>query len=137
MKRHIQSAKELAVRNFIPMTRYFIVGGIAFAVDFGLIYFLTDLYNMYYLTSAALGFCAGLVVNYTLSILWVFDNRKLDSRRMEFIIFGIIGILGLGMNHGIMWFSTDIIGIHYLISKVISQGIIFVFNYGSRKILLF
>lgn len=137
MKKKLNQLRDIVVKNLKPMSRYFIVGGIAFAVDFGILIFLTSFLNVFYLTSAAIGFLAGLVINYTLSILWVFDNRKLKSRRNEFVIFAVIGLIGMGMNHGIMYLSTDVLGLYYLVSKVISQGVVFLFNYISRKIILF
>ena len=55
----------------LQLFRYSFVGGFAFVVDFALLYVLTDHFRVYYLTSAALSFTAGLIVNYVLSKLWV------------------------------------------------------------------
>ena len=80
----------------IQFFRYIFVGGAAFLVDFVSLYLLTDFLGVYYLTSAAIAFILGLIVNYFLSTYWVFNKRKLDNLTFEFGIFAIIGIVGLG-----------------------------------------
>lgn len=117
--------------------RYIFVGGIAYAVDFGSLYFLTDIIRIHYLISAAAAFILGLITNYILSIFWVFARRTLTSKQMEFLIFAIIGVVGLGLNEGIIWFFTALIHFHYLMSKVVSAIIIFFWNFFARKKILF
>jgi putative flippase GtrA len=81
--------------------RYVVVGGVAFVVDFTVLVLLTEVLGLHYLTSAAIAFCCGLVTNYILSITWVFSTRSLASKRTEFTIFSIIGVVGVwaGMNY--------------------------------------
>ena len=117
--------------------RYIFVGGIAYAVDFGSLYFLTDIIRIHYLISAAAAFILGLITNYTLSIFWVFARRTLTNKQMEFLIFAIIGVVGLGLNEGIIWFFTGLIHFHYLMSKVVSAIVVFFWNFFARKKILF
>mgnify|MGYP001577316452 FL=1 len=74
--------------------RYFLVGGVAFVVDFALLYLLTEFAGLHYLFSASIAFMAGVAVNYALSVSWVFDHRSIDNRMHEFAIFAVIGIFG-------------------------------------------
>ena len=69
----------------IQFVRYFFVGGFAFIVDFGLLYILTEYAGLHYLLSATLSFIAGLVVNYIISCIWVFNNSKFRNRIVEFL----------------------------------------------------
>jgi len=117
--------------------RYIFVGGIAYAVDFGSLYFLTDIIRIHYLISAAAAFILGLITNYILSIFWVFARRTLTNKQMEFLIFAIIGVVGLGLNEGIIWFFTALIHFHYLMSKVVSAIVVFFWNFFARKKILF
>ena len=64
----------------IQFVRYFFVGGFAFIIDFGLLYILTEYAGLHYLLSATLSFIAGLVVNYIISCIWVFNNSKSHCR---------------------------------------------------------
>lgn len=117
--------------------RYFLVGGVAFIVDFSLLYLLTEFGRLHYLFSASIAFVAGIVVNYALSVTWVFDHRSIDNRMHEFAIFAVIGILGLAFNAALMWFFTEQVGLHYLLSKIVAAALILLFNFGARKALLF
>jgi putative flippase GtrA len=118
-------------------TRYLVVGGLAFLLDFGSLYLLTEFAGLHYLISAAVAFLIGLVANYCLSRLWVFDRRTLESVTAEFLIFAGIGIVGLGLNEAIMWFVAEKIHFHYLVAKAISAGIVLIWNFGARKSVLF
>ena len=117
--------------------RYFIVGGIAFLVDYGSLWFLTDICGLHYLVSAAIAFLLGLTCNNLLSTSWVFDNRRLQSRWAEFAVFAIIGVIGLGLNELILYAGTDLLHLHYLVSKIISTALVFFWNFFARKFILF
>ena len=118
-------------------SRYLVVGGVAFVVDFGLLYVLTEFAGLHYLISAAIAFLFGLLTNYWLSRHWVFNRRTLNNVAMEFVVFAGIGIAGLGLNEAILWFAQEKIHIHYMIAKAISAAIILVWNFGARKAALF
>jgi putative flippase GtrA len=124
-------------RTHIQFFRYIFVGGAAFIVDFSSLFILTDVFGVYYLTSAAIAFILGLIANYALSISWVFNKRSLDSIWSEFTIFAAIGIVGLGLNELIIWLFTDYIGLYYLLSKIIAAALILFWNFSARKITLF
>ncbi len=124
-------------RTLIQLFRFLFVGALAFVIDFISLFILTEFLNIHYLVSAAIAFLIALTANYTLSILWVFDKRAVQSRWFEFCIFGFIGMIGLGLNELSMWFFTEIILFHYLISKIISSIAIAFWNFFARKITLF
>ena len=117
--------------------RYTLVGGLAFVFDFGSLFILTEYLNIHYLVSAAIAFLLGLTINYILSIIWVFEKRTIANKRIEFLIFSLIGIGGLGLNEFIMWFFTDILYWHYLLSKIISTVVVYLWNFFVRKFVLF
>ena len=111
----------------IQFVRYFFVGGFAFIVDFGL----------HYLLSATLSFIAGLVVNYIISCIWVFNNSKFRNRIVEFLFFAAIGVVGLGFNDLLIWLFTDCIGTHYMFSKIVAAAMVYLWNFFARKYLVF
>ena len=122
---------------WIQLFRYLLVGGTAFTVDFGLLWVLTEWGGLHYLLSAALSFAAGLTVNYVLSVSWVFKYHTLHNRTVEFAAFVLIGLAGLCMNEAIIWYATELLCLHYLVSKIISTATVFFWNFIARKYLLF
>jgi len=121
----------------IQCIRYTVVGGCAFVVDFATLWGLTEWLSIHYLVSAAIAFLLGLATNYYLSVIWVFSDRVVQNRPAEFIAFGLLGIIGLGLNELSMYVFTGVVGYHYLASKICASGLTFVWNFVSRKILLF
>lgn len=123
--------------TLLQLFRYTFVGGFAFLVDFGILFCLTEYCNIYYLVSAGVSFIVGLTVNYFLSVRWVFNNRVMENRMMEFLLFALIGIVGLGLNELFIWVFTGVFLIYYLLSKIITTFIIYFWNFFARKLLLF
>ncbi|MGC8491130.1 MAG: GtrA family protein [Syntrophobacteraceae bacterium] len=121
----------------VQFMRYTTVGGCAFVIDFLCLYILTRYFHIYYLYSAALGFAIGMVLNYLLSIHWVFDKRKVQSRQWEFVIFFIIGVGGLLLNEVFIWYFAGILLINYLIAKLLSTFFVYTYNFVVRKSTLF
>ena len=124
-------------KTIIQLFRYTFVGGISFVGDFGSLYIFTEIVGFHYLLSAAIAFAIGLTINYILSILWVFKTKTINNRSIEFLIFAVIGIVGLGLNELIIWYSTEKIKIFYLHSKLISTAIVYFWNFLARKYILY
>jgi putative flippase GtrA len=123
--------------TFIQLFRYAIVGWTVFAIDITLLFILTEFATVYYLLSATIAFAISLVIDYLITVKWVFNVRSLESRKLEILIFAIIGITGIILNTFFIWFFTEVTHIHYLISKLLSSFLIYLWNFFGRKIILF
>lgn len=135
---HLHKAFVAPTENvFFQFLRYTVVGGLAFVVDFGLLFVLTEYFRMYYLLSATISFIAGLLVNYLISLLWVFKGEGSDNKIKEFTYFALIGLIGLLLNSLFLWLITDCMGVYYMLSKMISAGLVYLWNFGARKYFLF
>lgn len=116
--------------------RYCIVGGAAFLCDYAVLFLLTEYIGIYYLVSAFLGFITGISVNYFLSIRWVFRASRVEGFQC-FLFFLIIGAAGLGMTVIGMWLGVEVFGFNYMLVKAGVTGIVLLWNYTARRILLF
>lgn len=115
--------------------KYFGVALVGLVVDFGMLVFLHDVVHAHYLVAAAGGFIAGLAVNYALSSKYVFKNSKLKSRTLEFVMFGVVGLIGLGVLSLSMWLLVSVLGIQYLIAKCLATVVVYIWNFVGRKAL--
>jgi putative flippase GtrA len=123
--------------TLLQLFRYTFVGGAAFIADFGTLYLLTEHFKIHYLVSAGISFILGLLINYFLSVKWVFNSRAMKNRTLEFLLFTLIGLIGLGLNELFLWVLTDVLLIYYLISKIFTTIIVYFWNFFARKFLLF
>lgn len=126
--------QDLFVKQFL---KYIIVGGLAFIFDFLTLYLLTEYLHFHYLFSSACAFIVGLNVNYVLAKYFVFKESKIKNVKKEYLAIVAISLSGLFLNQVCIWFSTDILGIYYLYSKLITAGIVLIYNFGIRKIFIF
>lgn len=121
--------------TFIQFFRYIFVGGVAFLADGGSLFLITSI-GVNYLISVIFAFVIGLAVNYGLSKLLVFENSSVNGK-IEFLVYGIIGVIGLGFTEIIMYVLTEIAGLYFMVSKVIATIIVLVWNFVARKIILY
>ena len=117
--------------------RYVAAGLVALAVDFGTYVALIRLADVNYLIAAPAGFALGLATIYAFSVRWIFDHRRVADRRVEFGIFTLIGLGGMGLNQLVIYVGVDWAGLSPELAKVVSAALVFCFNFGARKMLLF
>lgn len=134
--------------TFIQFFRYVFVGGLAFVVDYGTLALSVEVFGMNDKLAAVLAFILGLAVNYILSTLWIFKSSKIDNRLAEFAAFALIGVIGLGINVAIIVFFDEVVAPlkpigfipedkYYLIGKLVSTVIVFIWNFAARKFIIF
>lgn len=122
---------------FLQLFRYIFVGGTAFVVDFFFLYFFSDICGIYYLFSAILSFIISVFVNYLMSTKWVFNQDNIDNKLLEFNLFILISTIGLIFTEILLYFFTDIVGLYYLISKIISAIIVLFWNFLARRVMFY
>ena len=121
--------------GFLQFFRYAIVGGIATVVDWGALYLLTEFAHMHHLVSAIFSFILGLLTNFLLSKRFVCNGSKTRVNGLvEFAGYAAIGVIGLGITELILFLLTDLLGLHYMISKAIATVVVLFWNYLARKL---
>ena len=154
---------------FAQILRFGVVGFLCFFIDFiitnviALILRKTGMDTTHAAMIGALfGFIISVVVNYILSMHWVFERKEDLDKRKEFVIFVILSVIGLGLNELIIlvcmsmimnigWckaftqWCTDIANFVFPMtfdgmatagSKIIATAIVMVYNFVTRKIFL-
>ncbi len=120
----------------MQIIKFGMVGGLCFLIDYGVMIFLTEVFNINYLISSGISFTVSVIVNYVLSMQFVFETEQDDSAMKKFIIFVVLSIIGLIINQILMWILVDKIGIFYMISKIGATVLVMVYNFVTRKLIL-
>ena len=118
------------------MARYLACSALALAVDSGIYFGLLQL-QVSYATAAACGFACGLWLAYVLSLRFVFKTRRLRSARIEFLVFAVVGVFGLGLTEALLWLMIELAGMGPLQAKLLTAGFVFASNFTLRKLILF
>lgn len=118
--------------------RYFLVGGISFVVDTAVLLFVSVFTDISFLYVSA-GFCVGVVVNYILSKLMVFQQPQ-DKPVVEFIVVFIISLVGLFLTNWLFDCFMALFKVMFseylskLFAKIIAAAIVLIWNYSARKL---
>lgn len=142
--------------TFIQFFRSLFVGGVATVADMAVLILFRELVGLSEDISAVFGFIVGLAVNYVISTFWVFAKAKVKSRTLDFIVFAVIGIIGLGLTQLIIApFSVEGIfgeGIlvsnavfgsliptdkYYIVGKMLAVVLVYMWNFFARKFILY
>ena len=114
--------------------KFGVVGGIAFVIDYGILFLLAKVIGLNELISAAISFIICLTFNYFLSTKWVFEAKKQTPK--EVIIFVLLSVVGLGINEVLIYLGTKKLGIDVMIVKLFATAIVMVYNFITRKLIL-
>lgn len=113
--------------------KFAIVGLMSLAVDYALLMFLVEVLKADLFFSTTVSFIASVIVNYVLSMKYVFDHREGMSRKREFTIFAILSAVGLGLNDLYMFVGVTMLNIGYQAMKLISTFLVTWYNFFSRR----
>jgi putative flippase GtrA len=119
------------------IARYFLVGGAAALVDIGLFMLFAGYFAMPYLRVAAGSFIVATLVNYLLSVRFVFVSGQRFGKRWEIALVYLVSAIGLGINQAILAVAVEVAATGLLAAKLTATGIVFFWNYFARRLLIF
>lgn len=130
------------------LIKFGMVGALCFLIDYGL-YTVILFVGVHYLLAALIGFLVSVVVNYILSMKFVFVRRDDIDKKHEFMVFFILSVFGLLLNEILIFACFDGLYVNIkamqdmmsektaqLIGKLVATFIVMVFNFITRKIFL-
>ena len=123
-------------RNIHDFFLYLVVGGIATLVEWGLFYCFNHVFSWYYFVSTILAYVLSTFANWLAGRILLF---KKTEKGLFYEIGGIYAasIIGLLLNLAIMWIMVDALKINSMISKIIATGLVFIWNYVIRKMVIY
>lgn len=129
--------------------KFAVVGGISFVVDFVVYGVSCNVLGIHYIIAGVLGFVISVIVNYLLSMKFVFKSKDDMSKGSEFVIFVILSLIGMVLNSVILFVCIDLIYTYWmwlqnlidielmnLVAKIVATAIVMVYNFITRKIFL-
>ncbi len=117
----------------LQFCKFGLVGIISLLADYGFLVFLVEMLGVDYFKACAFSYTLSVLVNYVLSMRYVFHGRDDISKAKEATIYFVLSLIGLVCNQIIMWVAVDMLGIFYGLAKLLSTAMVTGYNFVSRK----
>jgi putative flippase GtrA len=114
--------------------RYFVVGGIATAIQYVLLIILVRLFGMAPTAASTIGFALSAVVNYLLNYSFTFQSDRPHGPAAA--KFAVLAGSGLLINAIIMHLMVSA-GVRYLIAQVCATGVVLLWGFIGNSIWTF
>lgn len=117
----------------LQFCKFGFVGILSVMVDYVVLFTLVELFGADYLKASAISYTFSVIVNYVLSMRYVFHGREDLSKAKEVSIFFFLSLVGLLLNQAIMWVAVDMAGMYYGLAKPMATFMVTWYNFISRK----
>ncbi|MGI5999610.1 MAG: GtrA family protein [Candidatus Merdisoma sp.] len=135
---------------FAQIIKFGAVGFLCFFIDYAIMVGLTELVGIPSLISSGCSYTISTIVNYILSVTIVFDADKGANKAVQFIVFVVLSLIGLGINQLCMWGGTAWLEslmeqsqtlasyskYAYMVVKIFATAVVMVYNFITRKIFI-
>ncbi len=128
--------------NLKQFISYFCVGGTAALVEWGTFYLFSNVFGIFYQLATVLSFIFSTTVNWILGRMFTFKGSEYKGHEAkEMMLVFLVSLIGLGINMALMWLFVSVFGLssglQKLASKIMATGIVFFWNFLSRKLLIY
>lgn len=119
-------------QNLTPFLKYCVVGVLGTAIDVAILWLLVRFGGLPVLAATSISFTVSVVNNFILNKFWTFSHPSQNYRKL-FIKFIIVSAGGLLLTNVFMWLFVHAIEIWYIWAKLITSGVVLVWNFLANK----
>jgi putative flippase GtrA len=128
--------------NQYPFLKQFIkfclVGGTSAAMNFVVLYFLTELFDVWYVYSAIFGFIVSATFNFSANKFWTFRSQQKGMAALgQAVRYIIVMVSGLIINTVLIYSFTEFERLDYRLSWVLATGLVTLWNFCLNRLWTF
>lgn len=120
--------------------KFGVVGLLCFAIEYVLLIVIKEVLGWNVILANTIAFTVSAVVNYILSIIFVFDTDKKANKGKQFAVFFLLAVGGLIINNIVLKLGTMVLdpfwSRSYIIVKPFATGVVMVYNFITRKLFI-
>lgn len=120
------------LREFIKFTG---VGFVSAIGHYGMLIALVQFATVPPVPASAAGALLGAWINYSLNYRYTFRSNR--QHRESALRFAVIAAIGLALNTLSMWVGVEFIGAHYLLSQIVTTGLVLIWSFAGNRLWTF
>ncbi len=119
------------------VVKFFFAGASAAAVDLFFLFLFHGVFHWGLVFSTSFAFILSFLVSFTLQKFWTFRNKCPKKIPLQFVLYIANAFIGLNINGFLMHALVNNVGIWYILSQVIVNVGIGVYNFFIYKFIVF
>lgn len=135
--------KLLNKANIKQFISYFFVGGVAAIVEWVMFFIFANVLQINYFVSTVIAFIFSTTANWILGRITTFkdNNTYKDKKAKEAFLVFVVSAIGLLFNLILMYLFVTVMGfdssLGKTLSKITATGIVFIWNFLIRKLVIY
>ncbi len=117
-------------------TKFFVIGVLSTAVNYGIFFILLQLFHFYYVIAAIAGYVSGLMIGFVLNRSWTFQSLETRVTR-EALLYGGIYFFSLVMSMLFLRLLVSAFGFDPRFANVCAIGLSTIINFLGCKFFVF
>ena len=117
--------------------RFLFSGEMAVLTNIGVLFFLVDIFHLYYLFSSIISFTLATVVSFTLQKFFTFNDQDRSVIRRQATFYFAYQVFNLAVNTLFMYIQVDLFHIQYILAQMLIVLVMTVYNFLVYKHLVF
>ncbi len=122
----------LLIKESLPFLKYCAVGVLGTLIDLVTVFLLVEFIVLNPIVAAIVGFLFAVTNNFFFNKNWTFKNTS-SFHGVLYLRFFLVSSVGLLITSLLMYVFWSILGIYYLLAKILISGIVLTWNFLANK----
>lgn len=123
--------------RYEQVTKFFISGGTAAVVNIGSFTFFTRVMHIWYVYASVAAFVVAFLFSFLMQKYWTFQEQSLSRVRRQLAMHLGVSLVGLSVNTALVYSFVEYVGIHDILSQILSGVIIAIVNFFVYRHIIF
>ncbi len=122
--------------HFKLFLKYAVVGVLATVLDVAALFVFVDYYAFAVIIASAFSFLIANIASFILNKVWTFQVESKNYRKL-YIKFLTVSLVGLALTVALMYLFSSLLGIWYVLAKLLTSAVVVVWNFLANKLWTF
>jgi putative flippase GtrA len=115
--------------------KYLVIGFSTFSIEYTLYFIFLQMINIEYLIANLIVYVIAFCFNFFMNRIWSFKSKtNIKNQISKYAVLFVFNLIAITL---IIYFLTEIIGFHPLVSKVLVMGAVVSWNFILYKLIIF